>query len=198
MEHSESCVAKEVAGSTDLSNEGTCRMQHRTKSFMLGLLCLLLGAGMIACQYQEAPSSTAKMSTVKQKVVGGQPDNRLPAVGALVANKRSFCTGTLIASRLVVTAAHCIDSAKSSRRSGQRVEFRIDLPTGQGNNYQSVFYEADLMENHPSYGRTGRGLVNDVAYMTLKKDVTGVTPTPIHTSKIDNSWVGRKVKEQHQ
>ncbi|TNE51516.1 MAG: trypsin-like serine protease [Deltaproteobacteria bacterium] len=168
-------------------------MRHRSKSLTLGLLCLLLGVGMVACQYQEAPTQAPTLNTVKQKVVGGQPDNRLPAVGALLANKRSFCTGTLIASRLVVTAAHCITSAQQSRQSGQTVEFRIDLPTGQGNNFQSVFYEADLLETHPQYRTSGGGLLNDVAYMTLKKDVTGVSPIPIHTTKMDNSWVGRKI-----
>lgn len=167
-------------------------MQYTLKWFVFFLAVM----GAIGCQEQGRESLLGReksLGRVEQAVVGGQVDNRIPAVGALVANQRSFCTGTLIASRLVITAAHCITAARQYKNARQTVRFQIDTPTGQGTNFQSAYYDADLLETHPQYGNSSGGIVNDLGYMTLTKDVTGVTPVPIHTGKMDNSWVGRKI-----
>ncbi len=133
------------------------------------------------------------LRTAKRAVIGGTIDNRLPGVGTLVANRRSFCTGTLIASRLVVTAAHCITAAQRSMNRNQTVQFRIDLPTGQGTNFKATYHDVGIVKTHPQYSSSRGGLANDVGYMTLKKDVAGVTPIPINTTKLDQTWVGKQV-----
>ena len=154
----------------------------------------LCGIGLLvwfaACMpLNEPPSSEGKLASVKQAVVGGKPDNSQPAVGGMVTKsaKSSYCTGTLIGSRLVITAAHCI-----TNRSASAVQFRIDVPNGSGG-ITKTYYDIAQQVAHPKYGRTSRGLVNDVAVAILAKDVTGVAPMPINTQAMGNNWVGRKI-----
>ncbi|MEC9465456.1 MAG: trypsin-like serine protease [Myxococcota bacterium] len=43
-----------------------------------------------------------------QFIVGGQSENRYPAVAALIEDNEATCTGTLIAPTYLLTAAHCL------------------------------------------------------------------------------------------
>jgi len=73
------------------------------------LLCLLLVA---ACGQPPVPRANESA----YPIVGGAtaPDTLVPAAGALVldvpGNYRVFCSGTLVGTALVLTAAHCFDS----------------------------------------------------------------------------------------
>ena len=87
-----------------------------------------------------------------------------------------FCSGTLVSETVVVTAAHCLDSA------GGGPKFRTMSPSALAI-YVGDDPSVDLVANlslvsetliHPDYNR--RQLYNDIALVRLSAPVTGVTP----------------------
>ncbi len=97
----------------------------------------------------------------EQAIVNGQKDTGHPAVGRIDFDN-GLCTGTLIGQRTVLTAAHCLEGAKSAT-------FTLG---------QSVYAAAQLI-GHPSYDP--QAVTNDVALLVLAKSVVGVSPMPLAT-----------------
>ncbi|MDQ3451265.1 MAG: trypsin-like serine protease [Actinomycetota bacterium] len=98
----------------------------------------------------------------------GQPDrNRHPEVGGLVVTvdtgqRFAYCSGTLIAPRMFLTAAHC---------GGQD---RVDVT------FNSVVDEGSVLHRgtfHPNPAYPGRaGDIADIAVVVFDKPVTGISP----------------------
>ncbi len=124
----------------------------------------------------------------QQAIIKGQPDPSHPAVGALVASRtQSFCTATLIAPRLVLTASHCVDAF--GRAGGLRnIQFRVETTQG------FAFHTISQAKQHPKYNRRSSTLFNyDLAILVLSQPVTNITPLPVNTQTMDSTWVGKKV-----
>lgn len=137
---------------------------------------------------QEAPSL---QTAAPQAIINGQGDLSQPAIGALVVQRRSsFCTGTLIAKQVVVTAAHCVDAI--SRYGLSNVTFRTDF-TDPNRKFRSEYHELLQVANHPKYTR-GSGANYDIAVLILKKKVQNVTTIPASKSPMDQKWIGSNVK----
>jgi len=128
-------------------------------------------------------------------IVGGTTDfnNTLPSVGALQLQVQGdwfdFCSGTLVAPNVVLTAAHCTDFLVEEGPDGfgpddLRVTFD---PTPDA---ASTHYGADHIIVHPAWFEAGPCFGNskhncldpgheDIALVFLKSNVVGVTPAPI-------------------
>lgn len=83
------------------------------------------------------------------------------AVGRLELGTRGFCTATLIADDLVLTAAHCMfDKATGARHDIGDIEFRLGLRNGRAEAYRGVKAAAV----HPDYIYAGVDNLDRVAY----------------------------------
>jgi V8-like Glu-specific endopeptidase len=94
------------------------------------------------------------------------------AVGRLELGGRGFCTGTLVARDLVVTAAHCLyDRETGARLDPGRIVFRAGLRDGRAVADRGVRRAVA----HPDYayhaGVTARRVRHDVALLELDRPV---------------------------
>jgi secreted trypsin-like serine protease len=130
-------------------------------------------------------------------IVGGTavPDGKYPFVAALLDERRGkpgdaptqrFCGGTLVDSDSVLTAAHCVDAIYPTNLSV--VVGRTQLSTNQGQ-----LREVTRMFIPDGYN-FNQASKNDVAVLTLKSPVTGITPVKLPLST--DNWSEQPGKSQ--
>lgn len=105
------------------------------------------------------------------------------AVGRLDIGGRGFCTGTLIAERLVLTAAHCLFDRESKARIDHReVQFLAGWRNGRAGAYRDIRRAVV----HPDYvydGEVSSGRVrNDLALLELSRPIRNTTIRPFGTA----------------
>jgi uncharacterized protein (TIGR03382 family) len=132
-----------------------------------------LGLGLVACLAACGPTPTPgepALSLLGQPIINGEPDSN-PAHQAVVslslelAEGAAMCSGTLIAPRVVLTAAHCVADAT-----------RVDVRFGSSA-YVGTQIAASEWLAHPNYD--SRRLSNDIALVRLSEPPPeGVVPIP--------------------
>lgn len=158
-------------------------------SFFASLLCItLLGAcapGTLSTDGRAGGAPDYCMDKLgvgrrSDAIVHGTVTTAYPAVGFLSNGGGAFCTATLIGDRMVVTAAHCVESGgvgyfnlgNSDRAPTQRIRVtRVTI--------------------HPAWD-TYR-LLNDIAVLEIASNPTGVEPLPVLFDAPERGWASTLV-----
>lgn len=105
------------------------------------------------------------------------------AVGRLDINGMGFCTGSLIAPDLVLTAAHCLfDKVSKSRIRPDSIEFLAGWRNGRASAYRAVRRAVV----HPDYIYDGavssERVRHDLALLELQRPIRNTTVIPFDTA----------------
>jgi len=138
-------------------------------------------------------AAIAAPPTSRLPVIDGTPDRSHEAVGALVARRtrcvetelQFLCTATLVAPRVVLTAAHCVDML--GPKGGYEVLFAPSVDEANAQASWSVVME---MKIHPDYDPNTHAW--DLALLLLANP-SSVTPAHLTTETMDASDVGETV-----
>lgn len=148
----------------------------------------LLGSALLMASLACMPEDPS-IEQLPQEIVGGQtagPD-QFRAVGSLSFTNGSqffsFCSGTLIAPQIVLTAAHCIPA----REDLPFTRFILDSVTVSNPNRVVEVEEAIA---HPQFNGNNLGAGRDIAIIHLKEPVNDIPPIPVNQDPV-NDLVGR-------
>ncbi len=140
------------------------------------LACVVLP--LWGCTAGEQPET----AQTAQPIIGGQPAGawEFPATGGLVLDGEIFCTGTLVAPSVVLTAAHCIDPQELD---GEIPGFTLVRDEAEITEWGGEVHRGLNVMVHPGYLRnandTSPGLVNDLGILYLQMPVEDVDPEAV-------------------
>jgi hypothetical protein len=121
-------------------------------------------------------------TSVASAITGGQPDGNGHPYGALLLiPDYSFCSGTLIAADVVLTAGHCTDFFTADGIEEVWVTFDAEdvvdpvtwTPIG------GVWYLSHAWVTHPGYVDADWPFTADYGLVFLDEPVTGITPAQL-------------------
>lgn len=119
-----------------------------------------------------------------QGIVGGQPTQDWPAVGAYLIDGGygGLCTATLVATDVALTAGHCVDGSGND----DRFFFGYDISDASTAN---TVWITDAIA-HPQFNLNNPH-PHDIAVLLLNHEVEDVQYVPVNTTAFDDSWNNR-------
>lgn len=136
----------------------------------------------LACVALFALPATAEETSALKKLMTGNDSRGWEAVGRLDIGGTSFCTGSLIAPDLVLTAAHCLfDKVNGRRVNAGDIQFLAGWRNGRANATRTVSHAVP----HPDFEFNGDDRVSrisyDVALLKLDQPIRKSSVTPFQT-----------------
>lgn len=138
---------------------------------VLTVIALFLGTAVVA---QDADL---------KRLDNGDDAKAWEAVGRLDINGKGFCTGALIAPKLVLTAAHCMFDTETGERIDQgHIEFLAGWRNGRAGAYRNVA----RVVVHPAYEYadmlSSDRVRNDLALLELEQPIRSTSIIPFKTA----------------
>jgi V8-like Glu-specific endopeptidase len=133
----------------------------------------------------------ARPAAAQRPIVDGTSDNGDPAAVAIGARRVGCderlvarCSGTLVAPRLVLTAAHCVLDPRLSSSLEVAFGSAVDAP-------DAAFRQVVHVAVHPEY--QGDGDAADLAALILDTPAP-VAPATLGAEPMDETWIGARVR----
>jgi secreted trypsin-like serine protease len=141
----------------------------------------LFGAFVVAC------GSGGSESTDEADLQTGTPTTKVPEVGYITLRDGGFCSGTLIAPDVVLTAAHCVDTPVDAFYTGPGEP--IPAAEMDRNPTNVVRHEVDDAIGHPSWaGPYACPSTGDIGLVHLRAPITDITPATFKYRRDLVSW----------
>jgi V8-like Glu-specific endopeptidase len=152
-----------------------------------GVAALLAALSASGC----APDGGPAPAAARRAIVDGMSDIGDPAAVAIGARRVGCderlvarCSGTLVAPRLVLTAAHCVLDPRLSSSLEVMFGSAVDAP-------DAAFRQVVHVAVHPEY--QGDGDAADLAALILDTPAP-VAPATLGSETMDDTWIGTQVR----
>lgn len=100
------------------------------------------------------------------------------AVGRVNISGGGYCTGTLVASNLVLTAAHCVYNNTDKLRAPSEIEFKAGLANGTALATRTVSRFVVMDNYNPHTGITANNVKTDAALLELESAIPTSLASP--------------------